>query len=342
MMNEKVVSFPNSYGKVFEDIKIFLNSKKPLTRKVYERDIREFFWIKRQKNIERLTEEDLVFKYNDILAYQQLLVESDEFPYKNVTINKKIYGVRSLYNNLAKNDYNVNPKIFNVDDLPTTDSETWADLSFEEALQMADAVFETEKNKAYEKHCLILFATMTSYRIEAILKMKWSDLRKIEKGYAVKLVEKRDKVRETSISDKLYEKMLKMKDNEYKGYDSDIVFKLSKSDINRMVKNVVEHIELIKEDPIVFHSLRSVAMNWLLETTGDVIRAFEHSGHSSLDVFYNHYVKKGKDLTQTPGILMSEEMNWDFIHELTKEELIQFVINGGYKSYIDIKKMFNK
>lgn len=347
---EKIVNLWNS--EVFNDITTFLNEARMHSAKTaesYESNIRQFFRETRQKEIEFLTLDDLKFKRNDILNYRQRLQEMkkennpDELKYKANTINQKLASIRSLFENLKSNDYEVNPAIFKIKKL-AEHVQSYGNLSQTEADRMAETVWKTESTKAYTKYCLILFATRTSFRLDEILRCKWSNITEDIGYYKVSLIGKGQKERTTSISNKLYEKLLVLKDENKKykwNRDSELIFQISEDAINHMMKRLREELNISKDRNIVFHSFRKVAIDYELETTGDVKAALLHSGHSSMDIMHKAYLDKTRDYSQTPGIRMDEELDLSFIEELTLDNFKDFVANGDHKLKIELKRYFD-
>lgn len=342
MLNEKVVELnPMS---VFSDIQVYLDSLDNYsnnTRSSYEKNIREFFIQMKGKEIEHLEKEDLVFKKNDILEYRQWLLDKG-----NVynTVNQKIASLRSFYKELESNEYEVNSSIFHMRPL-RGDDNSYGSLSQTEADRMADWVLENERFRPFMKHCLILFATRTSYRLNEILSAKWSDLRYVDGICIIKLRTKGNKHRETSFHGCLYEKILKLKE-ENKQYewnkDNDLIFQLSVKSINKMMDRIRTGLNIPKERRVVFHSFRGIAIDYELETSGDIKKAQLHAGHSDMNTTYKHYINKTKDFSQTPGVRMDEEIDWSILDDLTTEQLKKIIINGGYKFYAEAKNILNR
>ncbi|MED1863323.1 tyrosine-type recombinase/integrase [Fictibacillus nanhaiensis] len=346
MSAEKVVRLTNE--KLFDDINSFFveldmnkkeGEKHSSTRVSYESTIRQFFKIMTpaKKDLEHLTEADLNFSKADIKHYRSHMKEN--LGYSNSTINKKMTTMKSLYEELRSIDYDVNPSIFKLKRLKTV-INSYGELSHTEADRFAEAAL-SEAKLGYLKHCMILFATRTSFRLNEILNIKWSDF-ELENGvYKVKTVlAKGNKERTTSISEKLYNKILILKEENEKfeqTKQSEYVFPISEKSINRMMTRLKNVLNVSPERNVVFHSFRAVAIDFAFETEG-VEAAIKHSGHSNYDVLIKHYIKNKKDYTQTPGVKMDEEMDWSFMDQMSVEDFKEFFKQSNqYKLYTDLK-----
>lgn len=327
---------------VYEDICIFLeelnSSGSSNTRIGYESDIREFFRVMRQKpekqEINFLTEDDLVFKRNDILQYRQYLISKGDLV--NSTINRKMAALRSLFESLAANDYKVNPKVFHLKNLKEK-VNSYGNMSQTEAERFAETVFQTERQFKQDKRLLILFAIRTSLRKEEILNVKWEDITPKDGVYVVNSIGKGQKERNVAISANLYNELLKLKKE-----DSEYVFNLSKDAIDDMMQRLKKKLNIDPKRNIAFHSFRSVAIDWEIESTGDYKRAIMQSGHSSMDVMHKHYVDKNIDYSQLAGVRMEGEIVLSFINELGIDDFKEFIINSDTKTQAALKKFIEE
>jgi integrase len=344
---EKVVNI-NDYS-VYNDINAYLGeldlNKKPgekhsSTRLSYEATIRQFFKImtKDKKEIEHLILSDLVFSKGEIKQYRNYLKEN--LGYSNSTINQKMTAIKSLFEELKSIDYDVNPSVFKLKRLKSP-VNSYGDLSHTEADRFAEVAL-SETKLGFLKHCLILFASRTSFRLDEILNIKWQDFDCENGVYIVKTkIAKGQQERSTSISEKLYRKLevLREENKKLKIFkSSDIVFPISEPSINHMMKRLRVKLNIEDERRIVFHSFRGVAIDWAYENEG-VEAAIRHSGHSNYDTMIKHYVKNKKDFTQTPGIKMDEEVDWSFMDQMRLDEFKEFFKQSNqYKLYIELKR----
>jgi len=98
---------------MFDEIEVFfgeLELQSSNTRQSYESRLRKFFSEISvvQKKLEYLTLDDITkIKRKDIMSYRQELFQNEN--YKNSTLNHFFSVVKSLYNHLLVNEYEVNP-----------------------------------------------------------------------------------------------------------------------------------------------------------------------------------------------------------------------------------------
>ncbi|WP_299831515.1 site-specific integrase [uncultured Metabacillus sp.] len=341
MLNNKVVPF--NENSIYSDIQAFFNElemntikEKKNTKITYERNIRQFFKEMCGKDIEHLTIDDIQFKRNDIINYRKLLF--DKYGYRNATINQKIASVKSLYNNLEANEYEINASIFNIKRLKENTQE-YEVLSENEAYRFANAIWDTEREKKLIKYLLVMFAIRTSFRLEEILNIKWGDL-KVNNGVCeVYGLGKGDKNNVTSITVDFYEKILELK--EVNNVESDCVFQISIKAISGMMKRLRNHLNIDPSRKIVFHSFRKTAADWLYEKNNDIKEVSMHLHHSNPNVSLR-YLNKKKDLTQTPGVLMEQEIDMSFLDDISVDDFKVYFRNSDMRGKLSIKKFYEE
>jgi integrase len=354
MLPQEKVSGLKDYG-VYEDIIAFFDEfdqksndkrqnrnnqlSKSSTRISYEKNIREFFKITINKDIEHLTEDDLKFKKRDIISYRKVLQQNGN---ANSTVNQKMASVKSLFTFL-NSEYDINPAILELKRLDET-TQHYGIMNQTEAELFAETAFQTEREKPYLKKMLILTAIRTSFRIDELLNLKWSSFEEIDGVYKVSVLGKRGKLVKNAISAKLYNQILELKElnkqNKWKG-DPQIIFQISVDSVNDMMGRLRERLGMTDRN-LVFHSFRKVAINWELETTGRVDKAAQQGNHSSIDVMYKNYIDHTRDYTQSAGVRMEEEIDLSFLAELTVDQFKEFIKQSGYKVQLDIRNYFKR
>ena len=315
---------------VYRYIQSFIKSKKRKSENTaieYENDIRLFFSVVKNKNIEKLKPEDLSIKLADLEDYQNFLYEeyrnSKGKKYKNNTINRKINSIRSLYSYLKANEFDVNTEIFKqVDELPD-DTKHIGYLSHDEVWILADLAL-TEKHKPKEKRVLILFAASTSIRKDAILKLRFRHI--------VPSVDDKDKyiIDPPDIFDKgeriykhihkvLYDMIMELKEDRP---DDDFIFTLSPSAIDYMMKNLCKKAGIPEHRRITFHSLKKAGVIFAHELSGDLFTAQSQGGHKTPVTTSKYYLEKKANVA---GMAMFEDISDNIFDELTRDELLQLV-----------------
>lgn len=349
--NDKVSGLKN-YA-VYEDIMAFFdefdqkskdkrktrtgNVEKSSTRISYEKNIREFFSIVLKKEIEYLTEDDLkAIKKRDVIAYRTELQGKGN---SNSTVNQKMASVKSLMTFL-NGEYDVNPAKYNLKRLDEI-TQSYGVLNQTEAELFAETAYITEQRKNYMKKMMILFAIRTSFRLDEILNVRWNNFEEVDGVYKVSVIGKRGKLVTNAISSKLYNEILKLKEENNKSKwdgDPDIVFQIKESAVDKMMQRLRLKLDIDPARNVVFHSFRKVAINWELSNSGSVKSAAQQGNHSSIDVMYRNYIDKTRDYTQATGVRMEEEIDLSFLDNLTIDDFKEFIRQGNYKLQLDIKK----
>jgi integrase len=309
---------------MYNDIITFFESRTPNTRIAYEKDIRDFFKIMKNKDVEHVTEEDFKIKLSDIERFRLILKDNG---YANTTINRRITAIRKLLKYLKANDYDFikNDFFSEMDDLPEN-PESAGTLTYDEACQMAELAL-TERQQGRIKRLVILSAMKTSIRLEALVGIKWSDIHKKDDIYIINTIDKGNVHVKRPITKKFYNELLSIKTE-----GSDRVFNIYADTMQITIRRLCEKMGIPKERNITFHSLRAVGINFILDTTGDVRAAMRQSGHKSMDVFYKHYVDKSEDYSQMAGILMELNLDVSMFQNYSKEELVQVLLQCSRKT----------
>lgn len=307
----------NTASDVYSIIKTFirtlsLNSEN--TARSYEADIRQFFEVTRGKKIEQLTVDDLHFTYSDVQNYQLYLAQR----YASNSVNRKINVLRSLYSKFAANGLSVNPMVFDVPKLREADAESYGTLTWEEAKQMIELA--KEERNGEEKSLLIELAVMTSIRLTALLNLTWKDFEQKEGFWVVKVIDKGKSADEKPIRDELYHRLLKLK-----RHNDDKVFSVSESTANRLVKKLAKKMGIDEERNIVFHSLKKVGINWVLDTTGDIVLASKQGNHKAIQTTYNYYLDRNKDFSKYAGLTMGEKPDLEPLRNVDIDVLIEAI-----------------
>lgn len=317
---------------VYRYIQSFIKSKKHKSKNTayeYEKDIRLFFSVIKNKNIENLQPEDLNIKLADIEDYKNFLCEEYRNArgekYKNNSINRKINAIRSLYSYLKANEFDVNVEIFKqVDELPD-DTKHIGHLTNQEVWMLANLA-SMELHKSKEKRALILLAASTSIRKDAILKLRFrhitpsvSDKDKFIIN-APDILDKGEKIYK-EIHRVLYEMIIEIKEIEERT-DDDYIFTLSSSAVDYMIKNLCKKADIPEYRNISFHSLKKAGIIFAHELTGDLFTAQSQGGHKTPVTTSKYYLEKKPNIA---GMAMFENIPDTIFDELTRDELIQLV-----------------
>lgn len=329
---------------VHKSIQTFLNhkgKKSTHTQKAYESDIKMFFSFMRGKDLSDLTENDLNFTQEEVIEYQDWLMElegkNNKRKYKNTSINRKINSLRSLYSYLLKNKYDVDAYAFDIDELPEHDSEVIGVLTVEEAKQLV----ELAKNlpNGLEKSLLIELAYKTSIRLGAILSLKLDNFKKHDDEiWIIEVIDKGNKKDKKPISNEFYNRLI----NTLNRQKEERLFQMSRTTINDAISEICKQMNITKDRNISFHSLKKVAINWILEETGDIALALIQGNHSNHKVMLDHYVEMNKNYSEYAGIAMDNEIDINEIEKYSKECLISAIRKLDKKSIKSLLKELSK
>lgn len=294
------------------------------TQREYESDIRQFFLYTRNKPVEQLSITDLKFINSEVIDYRTYLSTEYITPkgtnYKNTSVNRKIDVLKSLFSFLKTNDYDVNPYVFKLKPLPD-DSEGHGLLTFEESQLMAELAL-TEREKGKQKRLLILLAVRTSLRKDALLNLRYTDIRKdTEDKYIIEVwdSERQDKGKKIfkKISSMMYDELLSIKT------DNDNIFNLDGKYINDTIHRLAEKMGISKQRRINFHSLKKTGIHYVYEITGgDIYAASAQGGHSNITTTAKNYMKQQDNLA---GTTMDQNVDKEIFKKLSYDECIQLL-----------------
>src|SRR5690606_19332019 len=94
--------------------------------------------------------------------------------------------------------------------------------------------------------------------------------------------------------------------------------------ILKAIKTACEEIGIPKSENIVFHSLKSVGINWTLDNTNDIVLAAKQGNHSSINTTMT-YVNKKRNLSNMAGVLMENEISKDIFRALSYNEMLNLL-----------------
>lgn len=327
-----VVQFNASNVKnVYSTINTFLLRKgqdSQNTRKTYERHIRDFFKTMRNKELEQLIEDDLIFTKEQIEAYQVALKEQ----YKGTTVNNAITAIKECYEKLENNGFNVKSSWFKLERYDEHDKESYDTLTHEEVLAIIDLVSKTRKGN--EKALLVRLAYATAFRKQSLLDMKWSQIVNIDGQWYAKVLGKGNKWSHKKLTDALYEELMEFKG---KSSDDEKIFKLTHKSVNRMMNYIRENINF-GDRKIVFHSFKKASINEVNIITGGDLKAMQqHGDHSDVSTTLNDYLAK-KKLEDLVAVDVDTKIPTEEFEKLTKNEMIELFNNLDRNTKIKILK----
>lgn len=285
------------------------------TKDAYERSIRDFFRTMRNKELEELLPEDLIFSRKQIEAYQVALREQ----YKSKTVNGAISAIRECYKRLEEDGFAVDTKWFNVDRYDEHDSEKYGTLTYEEVVAIIDFVSPTRKGR--EKALLIRLAYATAFRKDSLVEMKWNQIVNINGVWYTKVLGKGNKWSHKKLSKDLYEELMDFKD----GADDDSkIFQLTDKTIKLMMKKIREQFDFGHRH-IVFHSFKKASINEVNLITGGDIKAMQaHGDHANAQTMLNFYLAD-KEMEDLVEVDIARKIPVDKFDKMSHEQLLTLV-----------------
>ncbi|WP_372011331.1 tyrosine-type recombinase/integrase [Paenibacillus chitinolyticus] len=322
------------HDSAYEDIQAFLSKhgiQSASTAQNYERGIRKFFMYMKNKNIEDLKREDLQFRNVDMIRYQKYLIDHYN---KKTTVNAYIAAVLSLFEHLERNEYPIKSSMLRLDFLPV-DSQSYGKLTLEEARLFAELALS--QDKGLEKSVLIRLAYTTSIREGALLSLTEDNIHPSECGeyYIVEVIDKGGIKDKKPIRPDLYNALMDLRQQHYcKRYKDKKFFHITPKTISAMMKKIRIQLGIPDRRNIVFHSFKTVAINWELETTGDIHRAKRQGNHKNVNTTMI-YANNEIGMENMAGIQMDNDIKEDIFEKLSREEMISLlkgIKNGlGYQ-----------
>lgn len=287
------------------------------TRIAYERAIRDFFLKMRNKDIEHLTEEDLIFTKPQVERYQVELRES----MKSTTVNMKMSALKKTYMKFEDYGFNVKSSWFDVDRYSEHDKETYDPMTIEEVRESIEVLKKTRKGD--EKGLFIEMAFVTGFRKESVRSMKFNDIKEIDGEWVVQVLDKGNKKSSSKLTNEFYERIIDFK-NKYEKEPNERIFKLTNKTIGRMMNDIRENIDF-GDRRIVFHSFKKASIEEVALRTNNDLKAMQAQGHhASIQTTLDHYMsnKKIEDMT---AVDMRFEPPVDEFENMSKEDLINML-----------------
>lgn len=320
---------------VYQHIQTFLNDQRSKNTYIpYSRNITTFFsWFKPNKSLLELTVEDLDITNDEFKDYRVYL-KNHPIDYANVSINTMIAAVQSLYAHFETSQLPVRAAWVSLKALPD-DSTRTGSLLLSEAQKMAELVLETPKG--FEKSVFIEMSYTTSFRKESLLELQMNQIQKNifnENVYNVEVVGKGSKKHLIYITKELYEKLVQVSQIPYRQKKNDgKIFGLSKTTIQSMMDWLRAEMDFAPERNIKFHSFRNVAT-----TLGTLEEAKAHLNHSNIEITSRSYRHNNPDFEHSLSLRMSEEISDSVFQELSKDQLIQLILQQQNGVILKMKK----
>lgn len=334
---------------VNNSIQLFLDQKGERsvnTMNAYRNDIETFFRTMLGKELSQLTVNDLSFNKEDILNYRKHLknlTKEDGTPkYKNSSINRFIASIESMFIELDASGYEdyVHLNAFSrIDKLPENDTKNAGELTDEEFELFEQTALQLENGRM--KSLMIGLAGRTSIRLSAILKLKWSDIKRIDHGdhkglWLVNAIDKGNKKDSKPIMDSFYQRLLEIK---VEGVDR--IFTFSDTTVNNMINRICKLLNIDDDRNITFHSLKGLGINIVTDSGGSMEDARRQGNHSNIATTSARYLRRTKDYSKYAGVIIDSKLDTSALDTLDKDQLLALIkgtnkniqrqIMNGYK-----------
>lgn len=320
MINQNVVQFnpkPDNDKNVWACMKTFLDrieQNSPNTKETYERAIRDFFMTMRNKEVENLVEDDLIFTKPQVETYQVNLRKS----FKSTTVNTKISAIKKCYTKLEDYGFDVKASWFDLERYDEYDKESYDPMTHEEIIKAINLVSTTRKG--FEKGLMIRVAYATAFRKESIQNLTWKDIVNREGIWFLKTLGKGNKWSYKKISNDLYDELMKQK--ELVGGDK--IFQLTDKTIRKMLDYIRKNIDF-SDRKITFHSLKKSSINEVALITNYDLKAMQQQGdHANITTTLNDYMAK-KNLDDLVIVDINYHVPVEEFENMSKEELINML-----------------
>lgn len=284
------------------------------TKKTYERAIRDFFRTMRNKEIEELVENDLIFTKKQIKSYQVALKEN----YKGSTVNGAITALKECYEKLEEDGFQVSPLWFKLERYDEHDKEGYDTLSHLEVCNIIQLVSTTRKGS--EKALLLRLAYATAFRKESLLSAKWTDIVMRDDIRYLKVLGKGNKWSYKKLSNDLYQTLMTHKESS-KG---EKIFELTHKTVNKMMNYIRENMDFGDRN-IVFHSIKKASINEVNILSGGDIKAMQAQGdHADASTTMNDYLAK-KKIEELIVVDTYKHIPLEKFDDMSQEELIALI-----------------
>jgi len=303
---------------VADSFSLFLkrkNQDSENTKKTYERAVRDFFYTMRNKEVEDLSPDEIIFSRGEIEAY--VIQLRDKF--KTKTVNVVISALKEFYKRLRQDNIISDISFFDVKGYKEHDSEKYDSLTHEEVQEIISIVSKTRLG--HSKALLVRLAYATAFRKESLLELTWDDIKTYDGVHFVKTIGKGNKESFKKLSDSLYEELMKEKEKS----KTNKIIPISSKTVQRMMDYIKENMDFGDRN-IVFHSFKKASIKEVALLTGGDIKAMQlHGDHANAQTMVDYYLdeKKKEDL-----VTVDIEDNLDFskLEALSHKELLDLIL----------------
>lgn len=289
------------------------------TAKEYKSRVEEFFKLTAETEVEFLTLNIIKkIKHSHVKKYVGKLTEKGN---SDNTISAKLYTVKSFYNELLKNELEVNNMIFKVK--LNVEEKHHESLSFEELETLYEFMLN-EKEKGLEKYLLLKTLFTTGNRKSATFNMTWKDSfsqkNDIETGQKVWIVHEMDKGKKTKdkpIPDEFYEELQQLN----KGQDK--VFSIATKTVERALERFSKQLGR----KITMHSMKATGVTLGYQMTKDINLCKQYASHEDISTTAI-YLREEKSYVNQLSYNMSRKLDESKLLNMSHEKLLEFIMKN--------------
>lgn len=310
----------NYIGKKIDNFLKDKRSRSENTYKNYKIDVEQFFMYFFNRDYAYITMEELEnLTSDDIVEYRTALVETGK---ANATINRKIVSIKKMYAYLEASNPNIRKAIFNVaEKLKENDTQSYGVLTWDEAQVMMQLAKEKKDGERFS--LLIEIAVKTCYRLRALLEITPNHIHQVEQNgetyNVIRIIDKGEK-HEKAISKDLYDRLMSSVEK-----NDDTFFPYTVHTVGRWFNTLVEEMKLDERRNIKFHSLKKCGINFVFDSTGNIMLAQKQGNHKSASTTMKSYLEHNVDYSQMPSYTMGDKIDLEPLKDLTKEQLLELI-----------------
>jgi integrase len=285
------------------------------TRVAYERDIRKFFKVCFNKDIEYLTKDDFNLNADILEDYQTHLLQT----LSSKTVNRNISSLKELIKYLrGKNHIETNIDYLNLIKSEPEKDNRYGVLSVDEVLEMTDRIMKMKRARDKEiKKYLFLFSLDTCARLGECLSVEWDDFRERENDVIINITAKGNKEFRPVISKEFYNELLSIKG------DSKRVFPVSKNAVSDLMIKLRKEMNISKKRNCTFHSIRKAGVSFNYRITNDILQAKKAANHSNINTTLIYLQEE--DYGATGVVSRNKDVKEDLFETVSHEELINAI-----------------
>lgn len=312
---------------VHSSIHTFLNQKRKKsenTYKNYKNWITEVLNIIFDKNISTLTWDDIKsVNYDQFCQVQEIL----ETKNGNNTVNQKMACVASLWRSFKRYINDLNIEVVKVPQL-TIIVNPHGSLSEGEIKQL----LEFCKSRDYKPNIQeIFFKTcfITGIRSNNLMNLTIDKVQQITDTITNKLVwcicvKDKGKDITKAIPDSLYDEFLYCISNEPQLTKK--IFNICDKKLRTTLNDFCIINNIGDDRKICLHSLKKASMDYVWNTTKDIVKTAKQGQHTGFETTYRTYLGTNSSLTEQPSYdLFDKDYNISQLAGLTKDELLDLI-----------------